>query len=130
MSRQTVNASHATAVGPYSHATWAGDLLFCSGQTPINPSSGRLADGGIAEQTRQCFDNLFQVLEAAGLGGDDVVSVNIHLTDMSDFSHMNRVYATRFSAPYPSRTTIRCSSLPLSGFTTSLRVTTALTYST
>ncbi|UXN57438.1 RidA family protein [Phyllobacterium zundukense] len=113
MPRQTVNASKAAAVGPYSHATWAGDLLFCSGQTPLDVKTGILVDGNVADQTRQCFDNLFQVLEAAGLGPDDVVSVNVYLTDMSDFGQMNEIYATRFSSPYPARTTIGCSSLPL-----------------
>jgi len=113
MSRRTVNASNAAAVGPYSHAAWAGDLLFCSGQTPLDPSTGKLVDGTVADQTRQCFDNLFQILEAAGLGTDDVVSVNVYLTDMSDFVQMNEIYATRFSSPYPARTTIGCASLPL-----------------
>jgi len=113
MSRQTVNASNAAAVGPYSHATWAGDLLFCSGQTPLDPKSGRLVEGNVADQTRQCFANLFQVLEAAGLDPDDVVSVNVYLTDMNDFGQMNQIYAEQFSAPYPSRTTIGCASLPL-----------------
>ncbi|AVC45439.1 reactive intermediate/imine deaminase family protein (plasmid) [Rhizobium leguminosarum bv. viciae] len=100
-------------MGPYSHATWAGDLLFCSGQTPLDPGTGKLVDGNVADQTRQCFDNLFQVLEAAGLGSDNVVSVNVYLTDMGDFGQMNEIYATRFSSPYPARTTIGCSSLPL-----------------
>ncbi|WP_151343663.1 RidA family protein [Rhizobium leguminosarum] len=113
MARRTVNASNAAAVGPYSHATWAGDLLFCSGQTPLDPGTGRLVDGNVAEQTHQCFDNLFQVLGAAGLGSDDVVSVNVYLTDMSDFAHMNEIYRTCFSLPYPARTTIGCASLPL-----------------
>ncbi|MBY3026147.1 RidA family protein [Rhizobium leguminosarum] len=113
MSRRTVNALNAAAVGPYSHATWAGHLLFCSGQTPLDPGTGKLVDGNVADQTRQCFDNLFQVLEAAGLGSDDVVSVNVYLTDMGDFGQMNEIYATRFSSPYPARTTIGCASLPL-----------------
>ncbi|NKJ72016.1 RidA family protein [Rhizobium leguminosarum bv. viciae] len=113
MSRRTVSASNAAAVGPYSHATWGGDLLFCSGQTPLDPRTGKLVDGNVADQTRQCFDNLFQVLEAAGLGSDDVVSVNVYLTDMGDFGQMNEIYATRFSSSYPARTTIGCASLPL-----------------
>ncbi|MBY3258788.1 RidA family protein [Rhizobium laguerreae] len=111
MSRRTVNASNAAAVGPYSHATWAGDLLFCSGQTPLDPSTGKFVDGNVANQTRQCFDNLFQVLEAAGLGPDDVS--NVYLTDMDDFAQMNEIYAARFSSPYPARTTIGGASLPL-----------------
>lgn len=101
------------AAGPYSHATWAGDLLFCSGQTPLDPNTGKLVDGNVADQTRQCFDNLFQVLEVAGLDSDDVVTVSVFLTDMADFGQMNEVYATRFCAPHPARTTIGCASLPL-----------------
>ncbi|NKM22986.1 RidA family protein [Rhizobium laguerreae] len=113
MSRRTVSASNAAAVGPYSHATWAGDLLFCSGQTPLDPGTGKLVDGNVVGQTHQCFDNLFEVLEAAGLGSDDVVSVNVYLTDMGDFGQMKEIYTTRFSSPYPARTTIGCASLPL-----------------
>lgn len=111
--RIPITSPDATAVGPYSHGVIAGDLVFCSGQTPIDPATGELTTGGIEAQTAQCFDNLFGVLDAGGLGPDDVVKVNVFLTDMDDFAAMNVVYASRFAEPYPARTTIGVASLPL-----------------
>ncbi len=111
--RKPVTSETATAVGPYSHAIDTDPFVFCSGQTPLDPATGKLAEGGIPAQTGQCFDNLFAVLAAAGLGQEHVVKVNVFLTDMDDFSAMNEVYATRFEEPFPSRTTIGVASLPL-----------------
>lgn len=111
--RIPITSPDATAVGPYSHGVIAEDLVFCSGQTPIDPATGELTTGGIEAQTSQCFDNLFGVLDASGLGPDDVVKVNVFLTDMDDFAAMNVVYAFRFAEPYPARTTIGVASLPL-----------------
>jgi 2-iminobutanoate/2-iminopropanoate deaminase len=113
MSRQATNAAGAAAVGPYSHAVEAGDLVFFSGQTPIDPATGLLIAGSIARQTDQCLQNLSAVLEAAGLSSDDVVSVQVYLTSMADFAEMNGAYARHFTSPYPARTTIGCASLPL-----------------
>jgi 2-iminobutanoate/2-iminopropanoate deaminase len=113
MSRKAYSAPGAAAVGPYSHAVDSGDLVFLSGQTPIDPKTGKLAAGDIAEQTKQCFVNLFAVLEASGLTPDDVVKVNVFLTDMNNFGAMNGVYSEQFSKPYPARTTIGVASLPL-----------------
>jgi len=113
MTRNAINAAGAAAIGPYSHAVEAAGLLFLSGQTPIDPQTGRLVVGTIREQTAQCLTNLFQVLETAGLAPDDVVNVQIYLTDMNDFAAMNEVYASRFTRPYPARTTIGVASLPL-----------------
>ena len=101
------------AIGPYSHAVWAGDLLYCSGQTPINPAEGQLVPGGISEQTQQAFNNLEAVLNDAGLSMDDVIKVNVYLTSMANFAGMNAVYQTRFNAPYPARTTVAVAELPL-----------------
>lgn len=111
--RTPITSPTATSVGPYSHGTDTGHLVFCSGQTPIDPATGTLVAGGVGEQTDQCFDNLFGVLDAAGLTPDDVVKVNVYLTDMTDFESMNTVYAARFAEPFPSRTTIGVASLPL-----------------
>lgn len=111
--RTPITSPTAASVGPYSHGVIAGDLVFCSGQTPIDPTTGQLATGGIGAQTSRCFDNLFGVLEADGLGPAHVVKVNVFLTDMDDFAEMNEVYATRFEEPFPSRTTIGVASLPL-----------------
>jgi 2-iminobutanoate/2-iminopropanoate deaminase len=113
MSRKAFSAAGAVAVGPYSHAVESGDLIFLSGQTPIDSKTGKLAEGNITDQTEQCFKNLFSVLEAAGLTPDDVEKVNVFLTDMSNFSAMNEVYSKQFSSPYPARTTIGVASLPL-----------------
>jgi len=103
----------ATAVGPYSHGIDADPLVFCSGQTPLDPTTGLLVEGSIGDRTAQCFSNLFGVLSAAGLGPDQVVKVNVYLTNMDDFVAMNEVYATQFAEPYPARTTIGVASLPL-----------------
>jgi 2-iminobutanoate/2-iminopropanoate deaminase len=113
MSRKAFNASGAVAVGPYSHAIESGDLIFLSGQTPVDSQTGKLVEGDITEQTSQCFKNLFNVLKAAGLTPDNVEKVNVFLTDMNHFSAMNEVYAKQFSKPYPARTTIGVASLPL-----------------
>ncbi len=113
MPRQAFSAPGATSIGPYSHAVESAELLFLSGQTPIDPKTGQLAQGGIGEQTEQCFQNLFSVLEASGLTQDDVVKVNVFLRDMNDFTAMNEVYSKKFNSPYPARTTIGVADLPL-----------------
>lgn len=111
--RTAFAATGAVAVGPYSHAIEAGELVYFSGQTPLDPETGTLVTGGIAAQTKQCFQNLFAVLAAAGLTEGNVVKVNVFLTDMADFAAMNAVYAEHFQSPYPARTTIGVASLPL-----------------
>lgn len=111
--RRPLTSPTATAVGPYSHGIDADPVIFLSGQTPLDPATGELAEGGIAAQTDQCFDNLFSVLAAAGLGPEHVVKVNVYLTEMDDFAEMNAAYARRFDEPYPSRTTIGVAALPL-----------------
>lgn len=113
MARTPLASATASAIGPYSHAIDDGTHVFCSGQTPIDPGTGKLREGGVGDQTHQCFDNLFAVLADGGLGSDDVVKVNVYLTDMDDFAAMNEAYATRFSDPYPARTTVAVKALPL-----------------
>ena len=113
MPRKPFSAAGAVAVGPYSHAVESGDLIFLSGQTPIDSQTGKLVEGDITAQTEQCFKNLFNVLEASGLTPDNVEKVNVFLTDMSKFTAMNEVYSKQFSSPYPARTTIGVVSLPL-----------------
>lgn len=113
MPRKAFSAQNAVSVGPYSHGVEAGEMVYLSGQTPIDPATGKLAEGGVAVQTRQCFQNLFGVLSAAGLTPDNVVKVNVYLTDMGDFKAMNEVYAEQFEKPYPARTTIGVAALPL-----------------
>jgi len=110
-------ASHApsapAAIGPYSHGIWSGHELFLSGQTPIDPATGKLIDGDVAAQTHRVFDNLEGALRDAGLSLDDVVKCNVYLTDMANFAAMNAAYGARFAAPYPARTTVAVAGLPL-----------------
>ena len=111
--RQAIDPPNAIAVGPYSSAVQTGSTIFCSGQTPIDPETKSLVEGDVGDQTQQCFVNLFSVLGHAGLGPDEVVKVNVFLTNMADFEAMNLVYAQQFSKPYPARTTIGVAALPL-----------------
>ncbi len=114
MTRRIVEASGApAAIGPYAHAVWAGDVLYTSGQTPLDPSTGKLAEGGVAEQTAQVFKNLEAVVTAAGLSMDDVIKCTVYLTTMDDFAEMNAVYGEVFSAPFPARSTVAVAALPL-----------------
>lgn len=113
MPRNALTSPTAATVGPYSHAIDNGDYVFCSGQTPIDPTTNELRTGSVGDQTHQCFDNLFAVLDQGGLGPQDVVKVNVYLTDMGDFAAMNEAYGERFDAPYPARTTIGVAALPL-----------------
>ena len=112
MSRKAVEASFAAAIGPYSHAVWSGKRLYLSGQTPLDPATGQLAEGNIGAQTEQCFKNLFSVLAAAGLGPKNVIKANVYMTNLADFPAMNAVYETMFEKPYPARTTIGVAGLP------------------
>jgi 2-iminobutanoate/2-iminopropanoate deaminase len=113
MPRQSVQSPAAGTAGPYSHGVWSGDLLYLSGQAGVDPATGKLVNAEIADQTRQCFRNLFSVLAAAGLSPSQVVKVNVYLADMADFAAMNAVYATEFEKPYPARTTVGVAALPL-----------------
>ncbi len=101
------------AIGPYSQAVRLGDLVMLSGQTPIDPGTGKLLEGGISEQTAQVFRNLGAVLAAAGLGFEHVQKCNVYLTDMADFAAMNAVYLGIFTAPFPARTTVAVAALPM-----------------
>ena len=113
MAKQAIFSPDAPkAIGPYSQAVRAGDLLFLSGQVPIDPSSGNIIDGDIAAQTRRVFDNLGAVLAAAGRSFADVLRTTVFLADMNDFSAMNAVYAQYFSEPYPARATVQVARLP------------------
>ncbi len=99
------------ALGPYSAAIASGGLLFCSGQTPIDPATGELVPGGITEQTRQVIKNLAAVLEAAGASLGDVLKTTCFLTDMADFAAFNAVYAQHFTSK-PARSTVAVKALP------------------
>lgn len=113
MTRKTYRAKNVTASGPYSHAVEADQFIFLSGQTAMNSDSAENLKGNIAEQTKRCFVNLVEVLDEANLTLDDVVKVNVYLTDMNHFSSMNEVYKTYFNEPYPARTCVAVLALPL-----------------
>lgn len=100
------------AIGPYSQAVKAGNLLFCSGQIPIDPSTGEFVSEDISEQTEQVLRNLAAVLEAAGAGLDSVVKTTVFLKDMADFAAMNAVYARHFDSTKPARATVAAAGLP------------------
>ena len=114
MTRHSVYTDHAPeAVGPYSQGVWAGDVLFLSGQAPLDPATGKLVEGDVGTQTRRVFDNLEAVLTGAGLTMHDVVKCNVFLVDMSDFAAMNEIYGQRFVPPFPARSTVAVAGLPL-----------------
>jgi len=100
------------AIGPYSQAIQAGNLLFLSGQIPLDPASGELVKGDIREQTRRVLENLKGVLESQHLGMDDVVKVTIFLKDMGNFGQVNEVYGTYFPSSPPARSTVEVARLP------------------
>lgn len=111
--KETVTAPNApAALGPYSHAVWAGSLLFTSGQVPLVPTTGKLAGDTIEAQANQVLDNLEQVLKSAGLTFGDVIKTTIFLTDLADFAAVNAIYATRFPAAPPARSCVQVAALP------------------
>ena len=113
MSRIPVATDKApAAIGPYSQAVRSGNMVFLSGQIPLDPATGQLLEGNIGEQTRRVFENLAAVCAAANASLEQVVRVGIYLTDLGDFAAVNAVMAEYFSAPYPARSTIEVSGLP------------------
>lgn len=100
------------AIGPYSQGIRAGDLVFLSGQIPLDPRTGAMVDGGIAAQTERVLENLAAVLAAAGCSFADVVKTTIFLVDLADFQAVNEAYARRFGEAPPARATVQVSALP------------------
>jgi 2-iminobutanoate/2-iminopropanoate deaminase len=107
---------HAAPSAPYSPAIVDGGFVFVSGQGPLDPKTGEYKKGDITSETRQVFENIKSILEAAGTSLDKVVKCNVYLRDINDFAAMNEVYKTVFSTPFPARTTIQAGALPR-GFT-------------
>jgi reactive intermediate/imine deaminase len=113
MPRQPIHTDRApAAIGPYSQAVRQGDIVYLSGQIPLDPNSGLLIEGDIDAQARRAFDNLRAVCEAAGGSLDDVVRLGLYLTDLGQFAAVNTVMSDYFEAPYPARSTIGVASLP------------------
>jgi len=113
--RAITTAKAPGAMGPYSQAIVAGELVFCAGQLALDPVSREIVSGDIKEQTNRVLDNLAAVLEAAGSGLDRVVKTTVFLEDISEFAAMNEVYAERFGAHRPARSTVQVAKLPGSG---------------
>ena len=101
------------AVGPYSQAIQIGDLIFTSGQLPLDPASGKFVSGGIKEQTHRVLENLKAVLESAGSNLSKVVKVTVFLADITDFALFNEVYGTYFPSEQPARSAFQVAALPL-----------------
>src|SRR5471030_3317028 len=111
--KQAISSPDAPkAIGPYSQAVRAGQLLFLSGQVPLDPATGQIVDGDIAAQTHRVFKNLGAVLAAGGRSFADVVRTTVFLADMNDFAAVNAVYGEYFSEPYPVRATVQVARLP------------------
>lgn len=110
---EAVNTANApAALGPYSQAIKAGELVFLSGQIPLIPASMEVVAGGIEAQALQVFDNLAEVANAAGSSLDRAVKLTIYLIDLGDFAKVNEIMASKFTEPYPARATIQVSALP------------------
>lgn len=113
MPKQIIATKEApAAIGPYSQAVRAGDLLFLSGQIPLDPATGELERGDIAAQTKRVMENLRAVLAAAGAGFDAVVRSTIYLTDLAHFAKVNEVYGSYFPSTPPARATVQVAALP------------------
>ncbi len=101
------------AIGPYSQAVKTGNLIFISGQVPLNPSTGKLVSGTIEEETNQVIKNIANICDAADCSLDDIVKLTIFLTNLENFSIVNESMMKHFSEPYPARATVEVSALPL-----------------
>ena len=113
MAKQIVVAEGSSPpIGPYSLGVWAGDLLFVSGQTPIDPATGVVASDNVTEQAHQTIKNVRAILEAAGLTLDNVVKATVFIKNMNDFAAVNDVYASYFQKPYPARSCVEVARLP------------------
>ncbi|MDJ0781290.1 MAG: Rid family detoxifying hydrolase [Desulfosarcinaceae bacterium] len=114
MSLTSVSTESApAAIGPYSQAIWAGPFLYLSGQLGIDPKSGELAGPDLRAQAPQAMENLVNILAAAGLATTDVVSVDVYMTNMGQFSEFNEIYSSYFDTHKPARAAIGVASLPL-----------------
>lgn len=111
--KQVIHTDSApAAIGPYSQAIQIGDLLFVSGQVPIDPSTGAIVEGDIKAQAQQSLNNLKAILNAAGTNMGAVVKTTVFLADMTDFAAMNEVYAQFFQEPFPARSAVQVGRLP------------------
>jgi 2-iminobutanoate/2-iminopropanoate deaminase len=113
MTKKAIEAAPLRAVGPYSLAIDTGAVVYLSGQVHLDGATGKLIEGDIGTQTRQCLENLKRVLGEAGLGFQNVVKTTVFLANMADFAAMNEVYKEYMVAPFPARSTVQVAALPL-----------------
>jgi reactive intermediate/imine deaminase len=114
MPKEIISTDNAPqAIGPYSQAVKTGNLIFISGQIPLDPKTGDIVDGSIEDQANQVLDNIKSICEASGHGLEDIVKITIFLTDLGNFATVNEVMKNYFKEPYPARATVEISGLPL-----------------
>lgn len=113
MQKQEINTSSAPkAIGPYSQAIKCGNLIFCSGQIPINPQSGEIVSNDIKNQAHQVMQNIGAILQANGVSFNNIIKTTIFLKDLNDFNIVNEIYSSYLQPPYPARSTVEVSKLP------------------
>ncbi|MDT8448689.1 MAG: RidA family protein [Wenzhouxiangellaceae bacterium] len=113
MSRTVIHTDQApAAIGPYSQAVRSGETLYLSGQIPLDPASGEVIDGDFAARVKRVFDNLAAVCRAAGGDLNDIVKLNVYLTDLARFAEVNELMADVFDEPYPARAAVQVAALP------------------
>ncbi len=117
MKRTISTAKAPAAIGPYSQAIQVGNLVYTSGQIPIDPATGNLVEGGIKEQAQQALKNIQAILQEAGLSMANVIKTTVFMADMNDFADMNAVYGEFFSEPYPARSAVAVKTLPKGALT-------------
>lgn len=110
--RAVATTEAPAAIGPYAQAVVAGNLIFLSGQIPLDPDRGKLVEGSIEDETRRVLQNLGAVLAAEGLGLTAIVKTTVYLTDLADFPRVNQAYAEFFTEPFPARATVQVAALP------------------
>ena len=112
MKKQVNTSSAPAAIGPYSQGVIAGNLLFVSGQIPINPADGSLVSDSLESQANQVFENLRAIIQEAGTSFEHALKLTIYLTDLENFAAVNKVMENYFNEPYPARATVEVSRLP------------------
>ena len=111
--RDITTADAPGGSGPFSQAIVAGEMVYTAGQGGVDPETGEIVDGGIATETARTLENIDAILNAEGLSLDDVIKVNVFLTDIDDYDGLNETYETYFSEPYPARSVVEVSDLPI-----------------
>ena len=113
MTKRAITTPKGKAIGPYSLAIQSGEFLFISGQIPLDATTGKLVEGDVSAQAKQCLENLKSILDAAGLTFADIVKTTIFLTSMGDFAAVNEAYKGYVGEPYPARSTVAVAGLPM-----------------